>query len=223
MKHCETTKLFYDEYLYKISLTNSLAAIFREKNLPSARKILDGYKTQLDNEGRIQALYGSRTKYVSYDSFISAQSLYLEFTAQNQDNYKLRIEHPGLAIYSNDLYWIEYLEKKLDNINEVWKPKDSTSLAMLEPNVIISNAPIEFEYKVTVGSTVDPSFPQWVRKNRDKVKAGRVFLNLVETKSYVKGMYFYCRDMKILQFVNIIIGGSVRRVDKFINKPDNDK
>ena len=94
---------------------------------------------------------------------------------------------------------------------------------MLEPNVIISNAPIEFEYKVTVGSTVDPSFPQWVRKNRDKVKAGRVFLNLVETKSYVKGMYFYCRDMKILQFVNIIIGGSVRRVDKFINKPDNDK
>ena len=49
------------------------------------------------------------------------------------------------------------------------------------------------------------------------------FLDLVENNQYVNGMYFYVRDLKILQFINIIVGGPFRRVDKFINKPDIDK
>jgi len=126
-------------------------------------------------------------------------------------------------VYSNDLYWIEHLEKNVDFVTEVWKPKDSTSINLLEPNIIISEGPIAFEYKVTVGNDVDPSFARWARNNYDKVKVGKKFLNLVETSSYVNGMYFYARDAKILQFINIIIGGAIRRVDKIINKTHIDK
>ena len=62
-----------------------------------------------------------------------------------------------------------------------------------------------------------------IKNNYDKVKVGKKYLNLVETSSYVNGMYFYARDAKILQFINIIIGGAIRRVDKIINKTHIDK
>jgi len=43
-----TTKLFYDQYLYKLVITNSLASIFRNNNLAYARGQLD--RIQLDYE-----------------------------------------------------------------------------------------------------------------------------------------------------------------------------
>ena len=223
MRQFETTKLFYDTYLYKVSITCPIAPIFREKQLSKARGVLDDFYTQLDNRGFITDQWGQRTKTISTSTLIHACHLYNEFSTQKQSSYKLRIESPTIIVYSNDLYWIEHLVSTVDHVTEIWKPADSSSVHLLEPNVIISNGPIEFEYKVTVGTDVDSSFAGWARKNPDKVKAGRVFLNLVEANNYVNGMYFYCRDMKILQFVNIIIGGAIRRVDKFINKSDIDK
>ena len=223
MKQFETVKLFYDTYLYKVSITNTLATIFREKKLSEARKTLDEYQTQLENTGQIVENRGRLGRVISIPTLTHAQALYSEFSLQKQNSYKLRIEQPYIVVYSNDLYWIEHLEKNVDFVTEVWKPKDSTSINLLEPNIIINEGPITFEYKVTVGNDVDPSFARWAKNNYDKVKVGKKFLNLVETSSYVNGMYFYARDAKILQFINIIIGGAIRRVDKIINKTHIDK
>lgn len=223
MKQFETSKLFYNTYLYKVSITSILATIFREKRLPEARKILDEYQTQLETTGQIIESRGRLGRPISIPTLTHAQALYSEFSAQKQSSYKLRIEGSSIVVYSNDLYWIEHLENRIDNITRVWKPKDSSTINLLEPNIIISNVPTKYEYKVTVGSDVDPSFAIWARSNSDKIKAGRKFLDLVQAKSYVNGMYFYARDLKILQFINIIIGGGIRRVDKIINKPHIDK
>lgn len=223
MKQLETTKLFYNTYLYKVSITNAIAPIFREKRLPEARKVLDEYQTQLENNGLITETRGRYLKPISVPTLTHAQALYSEFSSQKQSSYKLRIEQCIIVIYSNDLYWIEHLENRMDHVIEVWKPEDSSTINLLEPNVIISNTPIKYEYKVTVGNDVDSSFANWAKKNPDKVKAGSKFLDLVEAKQYVNGMYFYARDLKILQFVNIIIGGAVRRIDKIINKSHIDK
>ena len=43
------------------------------------------------------------------------------------------------------------------------------------------------------------------------------FLQEVKNNGYVNGMYFYVRDEKVLQLVQLIIGGNIKRVDKFIN------
>ena len=44
-----------------------------------------------------------------------------------------------------------------------------------------------------------------------------MFLQEVKNNGYVNGMYFYVRDEKVLQLIQIIIGGNIKRVDKFIN------
>lgn len=223
MKQFETSKLFYNKYLYKVSITNTLATIFREKRLQEARKILDEYQTQLETTGQIIEARGRLGRPISVQTLTHSQALYSEFSSQKQSNYKLRVEGSSIVVYSNDLYWIEHLEARMDHVTEVWKPKDSSIINLLEPNVIISNLPTKYEYKITVGSDVDPSFATWAKSNSDKVKAGKKFLDLVEAKQYVNGMYFYARDLKILQFINIIIGGGIRRIDKIINKPHIDK
>lgn len=222
MKQFETNRLFYDAYLYKLSVRNSLCSIFREKNLPNARKILDEYQTQLETNGKIVEDRGRISREIPLPTLSHAQFIYNELASQKQSEYKLRIESPILALYTNDKYWIKSLELRLDDIVEIWKPSPDLE-SLLEPNIIVSDQPIEFEYKVTVGNEINSSFAVWARDNPTKVKAGNKFLDLVENNQYVNGMYFYVRDLKILQFINIIVGGPFRRVDKFINKPDIDK
>lgn len=223
MKKCETTKLFYDTYLYKLTIINPIAVIFREKNLPKARVTLDQYQTQFEGTGEIVNVIGQRRGLISHATLSQAQILYNEFFKQKQSNYKLRVEGYSLQVYSNDLYWIERLVKKIDNVTEYWKPCDSTSIHLLEPNVIISDVPIDYEYKVTVGTDIDTSFADWAQNNPGKVKAGHKFLNRLRNNGYVSGMYFYARDIKILQFVSLIIGGTIRRIDKIVYKPNDDK
>ena len=222
LKQCKTNRLFYNTYLYKISVRNSLCAIFRDKKLPYARKILDEYQTQLETSGKILEDRGRITREIPISTLSHAQFLYNELASQNQNDYKLRIESPIVGIYTNDKYWVKSLELRLDDIVEIWKPSPDLE-SLLAPNIIISDQPIDFEYKVTVGNEVNSSFAVWARDNPTKVKAGIKFLDLVENNQYVNGMYFYVRDLKILQFINIIVGGPFRRVDKFINKPDIDK
>ena len=48
MKKCETVKLFYNVYPYKVVLTNALATIFREKNLANAKEELDALQRCFD-------------------------------------------------------------------------------------------------------------------------------------------------------------------------------
>ena len=55
------------------------------------------------------------------------------------------------------------------------------------------------------------------KPTQDKCKAGPKFIDLVANNGYVNGMYFYVRDEKVLQLVQLIIGGNIRRIDKFIN------
>ena len=44
----ETTKLFYDEYPYKLVVVNALSHIFRDKNLSRAKEDLSKLQQQFD-------------------------------------------------------------------------------------------------------------------------------------------------------------------------------
>lgn len=220
MKKCETIKLFYDTYIYKVSLKNSLASIFRDKNLTFARDELD--KLQYLYERKVYPLTitrGLRSSQVSFEEFVNAKYLLSEFEKQN--DYKLRVESPTLNIYTNDENWLSTLTKnKSLNIQSVYEPSANT---ILEKNTIIMDSPFPFEYKVMLRDKVDPMFANWIKANRDKIKIGSMALESIEKNSYCRGFYFFVKNDKILQLVNLMINTSIARIDKIISRAVIDK
>lgn len=220
MNKFETLKLFYNRYNYKISIKNSLGSIFRDKNLTFARDELD--KLQYMHEGKdypLTILRGLRTINVPFDDFLTAKFLLSEF--EKQQDYKLRVENPDLSIYTNNKSWIEsLLENRLLNVYGVYYPSPDTTL---EKNTIIMDHPFPYEYKVGLKDRVDPTLARWIKNNKDKVKIGPVALRTIEQNGYCRGFYFYVKNDKILQLVNIMINGSIARVDKIISRANIDK
>ena len=148
--------------------------------------------------------------------FQIAQTLLTEFTNQRND-YTIRVERPVLSIYTNSASWFDLLVNKITDIDEVWLPSEK-SKKLLEENIILVEEEPVYQYKVSVGSQVSSSMYEWFTTNPDKVKAGPKFLETIKNKGYTAGFYFYCRDEKVLRLVELVLGGEIKRVDKFIVK-----
>ena len=204
--------------MYRLVIQHNLGIIFRDKNLAHARDVLDSLQLQIEEGKELEWRRSYRyTVPVSSESFATAQYLLAEFTSQGQDNYKLRCEHPFMSIYSNDTNWLNTLRRKDLSIESFSEP-DVKDINDLKPNIILTDEnPIRMKYKVTVGNQVSSGLSTWITTNPDKCKAGNRFLQEVKNNGYVNGMYFYVRDEKVLQLVQLIIGGNIKRVDKFIN------
>ena len=109
-----------------------------------------------------------------------------------------------------------------NNAKEFYEPLDESLLT--DPNVIVLKRPIDFEYRVTLASNckVDTGFADWVATNTDKVKATQWTLQKIRRGVYVGGLYFYARDKKIVNLIQLMIG-NMGRVDKVIYADDKDK
>ena len=215
----ETTKLFYDEYPFKLVLVNGLAYIFREKNLTNAKSELDLLQQLYDSgELLVRGSYGYKYP-VEHDTFFEAKNLYIEFC--KQDDYKLRVSSPYMQIYSHDYNWLVMLSTKIKSSYELWEPSKG-NIDTLDKNVILVNHPVEYLYKVTLGQSCDKNLATWIKNNTDKVKAGNVCLDTIERSGYVRGMYFYVRDEKILQLLNLFVS-KLARIDKLVYNANIDK
>ena len=118
----ETTKLFYNEYLYKLAIANPLACIFRDKNLTYAREQLDILQSEYELSSKLVFNVPLQKVKLSVEEFVTAKFILAELT--NQSNYKLRIagQYNGISIYSNDKTWINYLLSKPLNILSIPLP-----------------------------------------------------------------------------------------------------
>ena len=207
MKRFDTVKLFYDEYPYKLVVRNSLSHIFRDKNLPNAKQEIDKLQDFLVKGQPLTRTTYLRSETVELQTFLEAQKLYIEF---NQfTDYKLRIENPLMQIYSHNYEWLVNITRRVKNCIELWEPN---SKVQLEPNVILTDKPSIFEYKVTLGLEVDPGLATWITANPDKAKAGATCLKEIANKGYTRDFYIYIRDEKILQLLNLFVS-NIARVD----------
>lgn len=213
--------MFYNVYHSKLVVHNCLAHIFREKKWHHAQEELDILQKSYDAHNAMYYRRGMRTNPIREDDFFSAKRLYQAFK-QNKNDYKLRIENSFLQIYSNDKHWLIYLSQLTTNPIEFWTPDDSHK-DLLEKNVIIKSKPFPFEYKISLQSRVDPSFAFWANNNLDKIKIGKRLLSYIEENGYVKSMYFYVRDEKVLHLINLMIGNSIQRIDKIVSTANIDK
>ena len=215
----ETTKLFYDEYPYKLVLHNSLSYLFRSKNLSFAKDNLDLLQQQLDEGEPLNLGSYYRRNPVEAETFFEAKNLYIEFS--KQDDYKLRISNPHMQIYSHDRDWLLLVSSKIKSAYEFWEPNKSY-ISSLAKNTILVDKPTEFEYKVTLGNRCDSNLAEWIKSNPDKIKAGDICLNTIEDNGYTTGLYFYVKNDKILQLLNLFVS-KLSRIDKLVYKSNIDK
>jgi len=212
----ETTKLFWDNYLYKLEIRNRLGSCFRGKNLSYARQELDSM--QRDYEEGLPLVISKRLREepIKEQDFLDAKKLLTFFS--KCDEYLLRIEGSSLCIYSNDEVWINKIASTVQSV-ALWEPKDIN----LEPNVIIVEESNGYEYKVTLGQKLNGrSFGLWAQKNPNQIKLGPVLLEELLIDGYVNNLYFYARDQKTLQLCELMLD-NIRRVDKLVVKSNIDK
>lgn len=222
MKRLETTKLFWGEYQYRLSLKNTLSPIFREKNLSHARQVLDKLQQMYEKGELLYLAQGTRRKPITEESFFDAKRLYIAFSKCLE--YKVRVESTTLSIYSNDVSWIEKLATDVESSSliSIHKP-DPKFINSLNPNTILVEENIGYEYKVTLGyRSGSPEFAAWAEKNPKLIKIGSKAKEEMLRSGYVNGMYFYARDERTLQLCNLMLS-NIRRIDKLIVKQDIDK
>lgn len=150
---------------------------------------------------------------ISAIEVVEAQKIYTELSKNKE--YKLRIENQCITVYSKDRDWLYNLGCALDPAAyEWWEPQNN-----LEPNILIMSSKMkDWGYKITLGINVPQEFYSWAVTNSDKLKIGSKLLAMLRShrKQSLNGYYFYVRNDKMLNLVNLVIGSGIQRIDKIV-------
>lgn len=184
--------------------------------------MLDDLQLSYENKEPLALKNYSRTQLIRESDFLAAK--YLLNLFENNNDYTLRIQHPTIAIYSNDSHWLEnnFIGQEVDTI-QYSKPDPSYIDQLQIKNTIIVDQEFPYEYKVTLESKVDSSLYTWIIGNLNKIKIGNTCLQEIKNGGFVRGFYFFVRDEKVLRLVTLMIGASIARVDKIVCKANIDK
>lgn len=217
MRRCETTKLFYGKYSYKIVLTSPIANWFRGGDLPSIRDTLDTLNQAKIANSPLKIKMWTREVVITTQDLHYAQKIYSALCKDVE--YKIRVEGHDISIYSDDINWLESIKvDALPVITELWSPN-----RQLQPNTLImSPAMTGWEYRITLGSSVPKTFSQWVNVNQDKIKIGATLKeDLSKEQTFLQGFYFYVKNEKMLNLVTLVLGSGISRIDKIIIEDKN--
>lgn len=228
LKLFESNKLHYGKYLYKLSINNKLASIFRTEfqkdgGLNYARRKLDEcnliYK-QARKENDYAFCIPSPWRFndtFHVEDYYDAIKIYK--TLKKSNDYKIRVESQQLFLYSNDKAFLKKLINICDGCGNFWEPPvDSIEKMLQDKNVIISEKPVEYKYKITFGKREgSPALVSWIDANPKLAKISPTVRALCLMKSpHVKGSYFYIKDDRTLFIIEMIIGDNIQRIDKFV-------
>ena len=216
MKKCNTHKLFYQKYPYKILWYSELAHYFRSNDLTLAREALDRCQQLLEENGVITLPRWRSYSLVTREDLFNSQRVYTALVNTDVD-YQLRIERGTFILYATDREWLHNLGKMVNAI-EWWEPQ-----CELVPNTIVMGKKMKgWEYKITLGSNVPSDFYKWIEKNLDKIKIGKTLLTSISKEyRYLDGYYFYVKNEKMLSLVTLVLGKGIRRIDKIIVEDKN--
>lgn len=227
-QYLQTKKLHYNKYLFKVKIGLAVSYIFRNelqrgKSLRFARAKLDEWQAQL-NAGIIP----KRTRF-NWDNFIDVDEIFTANKIYNlllkEEDYLLRCEIGCLFLYTNSEELVKKIERKINTVFEVHKPDpNNIDLLLNSNNIIIVNEPPQYEYKITLGKKPgSPALAKWIQNNPNLAKMGSTALNECLTKGWVKGYYFFVRDIKTLFMIELIVGDNISTVNKLVYNNNIDK
>lgn len=228
VKKCETKKLHYGKYLYKVSIRSQLAHIFRTElqrkgTLAYASSELFKYEENYKAGKTLVKKSWRSEETVSVEDFLCCQKIYRFL--KNSKDYLVRCEYSTLNIYSNNKTFIQKFTT-LDTCTEYYEPDPATiNFLTNNANVIVIDKPTNFPIKVTFGrKRAKKELGKWLIANTDKARVGPVLLdNCLEEARWIKGQYVFLRDEKVLFMIQLICGDNISRIDKLVYKEDIDK
>ena len=230
LKHFESAKLFYSEYLYKLVFRNELNVIFRnelqkKEKLSYARSQLDALTEQYRNNNPLYKKAWRTDVSVDINDYFDAMAVYN--TLKKTDEYKIRIDpYSSVTLFSNNKNFLLELGNKLKTDSaEFHQPNpDYIDILKSNANIQIVDVPPKLPIKVWFNSNrINTDFANWLRANNDKCKIGTVALESLENFGYLNGLYIYLRDEKVLNLVTLLAGSSIRSVEKLVYRGDIDK
>ena len=226
MKLRETKKLHYNKYLYKLSIPNQCAHIFRTEfqkdgQLGYARQKLDMFTQHYSRkEKHIIVPWGGGGRFqdeIPVEHYYDAIEIYRHL--KSKINYTVRIEVNTLNIYSNDRKFLISLSNKLRHkFVEFWEPApEDIDKLLTNENIIIVNKKPQYEYKVTLSKGKgNPSLASWIDANPKLGRMGEIAKGECYNNGWVKGYYFFVRDTKSLLIAQMLVGDNIQRIDKLV-------
>lgn len=215
-KRYDTNTLFYNRFLCKGVHYNSLASIFRNSNFNFIKTQLDALQANAEAGLPLQHPARAYANTVKFDEFQDACVLFSHLKTLNSE-YTLRAEGFTLGIYTNDMIWLEELEKKIGLVELHIPPSETTIDYLLEnPNVKIVDTPVEWKYKCFLGQKCNPSFSTFCETNSNKIKIGSTALEGVK-RGWTDGFYFWTNDKRYLSLC-MMAGATIKRVVKHVTR-----
>jgi len=212
LKTHSTTKLFFNQYPYKLVCRLDLAIEFRGNRMAYVRKTLDNLQRQYDNNEEL-TITNFSIRRVSVQSFKDGQLIYN--TLYNQSNYRLRVQFKELTIYSLEKNWLDKLSREVSTPMEWWEPNGD--LPKIEPGTVYLKNDNGHNLRVTVKGSISEDAANWLLNNLDKVKIGPSFLyDLENGYRYMDNMYFYIKNERCLSLLQLVMSSNIRRVDKVV-------
>ncbi len=226
MKKHYTTKLFYNKYIYKLSIRNEIASIFRGKNLSFTKTKIDEMQTAAESNLPIEYPFRSvrrQTKFVTLEQFVDTAIIY-KYVYENKHDCMIRVEGFTLDIYSNTRQWLKDLAKHI-HTKGFYEPATAKQAEYLLNNTDteIVDGPVKWQYKVFFLDNVDPGFANFCKGNKSNIKIGQKCLAEVANNGYCRGFYFYVKSDKHLMLASIASGNSFGRVIKYVSSQKLDK
>jgi hypothetical protein len=229
LRLCETKKLHYGKYLYKLALANPFAPWFRTEfqksgDLKMAKSKIEEYQLLYDlGKPMYKSIYRSELP-ISDSEFLDAKDLYNELITVTE--YKVRVERwNGFCIYNNDKDFLLNLANKMRvSAREFWEPKlESIDALLNEKNIVLVDKIPEHPLKITFNyKRIDPSLSTWLLANKDKSTAGDTTISNISS-GYASGNYIFIRDERVLTIVQMIVGHNIQRIERLVYKGNIDK
>lgn len=230
MFRLRTQKLFYGKYLYKVVVRTALANIFRTEyqtrgQLSHARSELDKLRDLRDRNLPMQIQKWRAVISVKHSEWLDARRIYM--VLKSQEDYTVRINPYNLvSVYTNNEKLVDTLDRVSEYTYEISKPESQQIEALLtQKDIIITDTVPQFPLRVIINSNTKPNsdFALWLKANTDKSKIGVRALASIENGWFSGGFYFYVRDEKVLNMIYLLIGSSIRRVEKLVYSGNLDK
>lgn len=213
LRNKQTKKLFYDKFVYKITVVTALAENFRGNDIPATSHYLQHVYEKMVEKGETERSWGSRWNVKIIKLHQVQRDITFSHLISSLDSYHVRVEGNHLSVYTNDLDFLENTKKLYDEpyaLREMWLPENDKikDFLLSNPKKII-RPEYSHKYKVTVNSIPDiESFKQWASKLPK--------LKVMSRNNYTIGGYFYVADEKTLSLCRIFLGDRIRRVDEIL-------
>lgn len=227
----ETTKNFYNQYIYKLVIYNPLSHSFRtelqrEGTLSHVRKQLDKYQLDYENGIPLQREVWRTNISISKEDFFDAKDIYSRLKSHHKQ-YIVRIGLGNdIIIYSNNKEFLVDLGNSVrtEAVSFYEPPKKLKELLKKEKDIAFVSKKPKFGLRVTLGRKPGSNeLASWLKNNTDKSKIGKTAMSYLEDQAYVDGLYFYVRDEKVLNLITLLIGDNIRRVQKLVWIEELDK